>query len=463
MDLAAVGGRISQSKTGDVSADLSTYFKRFIKTITMSEPQLSRMDKAASALKVYLIASYGLRVDDVFLQGSYPNRTVIEPIKGGEYDLDMAAVCFEDNLSGDVALDDLERRLADNGNYKDRIERRTPCVRLHYSEDKVGKFHVDVVPLRRLPGAAELEAPRRSSPWKPTAPLEYTQWCREQGDQFARTVKILKRWRDEQQAVHDAIKSIVLQVLISGVMPEEDDDATRITATLRLLHAQLNPLSAPPDVRNPVLPFENLSASWSIQQFLDFVSELSYAVEQLNAIGATDEVAEAADLWRELLGSDFPVPTPAELGLKLLDTSHEKKPSSRGWTVSLDRRCSVSLSAQRSTRKRGRAMMPIKTDEPIPADRELVFKALATSPYPVEVHWQVVNTGSEAASDEDGLRGEIFEGHDLEGNTLGDGTQNWECTKYMGCHEIRALLVANDQVVATSDYFKVPIFRGRLR
>jgi hypothetical protein len=446
-----------------VTADLSTYFDRFVKAISLDKRHLARMDIAASTLKSFLVNEYGLPFSDVFLQGSYPNRTVIEPVEGGEYDIDLVAVCVDENVSSDAALDDLERRLIADGRHKDRIVRKAPCVRLEYSEDDIGKFHVDVVPLRRLPGMEELQAPRRGAPWKQTAPIEYTQWCRDQGEHFTRTVKILKRWRDQQQEVHHAIKSIVLQVLISSVVPNEKDDATRITATFRSLHTQLSPLSAPPEVRNPVLPFENLAASWAVQQFFDFVAELSEAVELMNAIEATDDVGEAADLWRELFGPDFPVPTSDELGLKLLDTSHEKKPSSRGWTVSLDKHCSVSLSAQRSTRKRGRAMMPLKTGEPIPAGRELHFKALTTTPFPAAVHWQVVNTGSEAASDEDGLRGEIFEGHDLEGSPFGDGTENWECTKYMGCHEIRALLVANNQVVAASDYFKVPIFKGRQR
>jgi hypothetical protein len=64
---------------------------------------------------------------------------------------------------------------------------------------------------------------------------EYTEWCRGQGEVFARTIKILKRWRDEQQAVHAAIKSVVLQVLVAEVMPDETDDAIRISVTFQKL------------------------------------------------------------------------------------------------------------------------------------------------------------------------------------------------------------------------------------
>jgi len=57
---------------------------------------------------------------------------------------------------------------------------------------------------------------------------------------------------------------------------------------------------------------------------LCFVAELAEAVELMIAIEATDDVAEAASRWQELLGSDFPVPTADELGLKLLATDQRR-------------------------------------------------------------------------------------------------------------------------------------------
>ena len=440
---------------------LSASFNLFLKEISLDKRHLARMDRAADTLKDLLVKEYELASSDVFLQGSYRNRTVIEPVEGGEYDLDMVAVCVDQNVTGDAALDDLERRLAADGRYKDRIVRKAPCVRLEYSEDEVGKFHVDVVPLRRHPDTDELLVPRRGSPWKQTAPSEYTEWCRDQGELFTRTVKILKRWRDENQNVHNAIKSIVLQVLIAGAMPDIDDDADRIAATFHALHVQLSPLSAPPEVRNPVLPFENLAASWPIQDFIGFVNELGEAVDAMALADSATSVAEAADVWHELLGPDFPLPSPDELGLRLEDTSHAEQPFSRGWTEALDACCKVSISAKRSTRKSGRAMIPLKSDESVPRNRKLQFRAEVECPSDMKckVYWQVVNTGSQARAVSGGLRGEIFEGHDLEENVLLDDKENWERTEYVGnTHEIRALLVTVTRVVAVSTYFRVPIF-----
>ncbi len=73
-----------------------------------------------------------------------------------------------------------------------------------------------------------------------------------------------------------------------------------------------------------------------------------------------------------------------------------------------------------------------------------------------------MNTGSEAKAD-DGLRGEIIDGRDKLGIPLRGRVEDWETTKYVGVHKIRALLVQGNRAVAKSEYFKVPIFNGRQR
>jgi hypothetical protein len=59
------------------------------------------------------------------------------------------------------------------------------------------------------------------------------------------------------------------------------------------------------------------------------------------------------------------------------------------------------------------------------------------------VHWQVVNTGSEAAQDADGLRGKFY---DSEG---GPGVR-WESTRYAGTHWVEAFVVKEGVCVARS-------------
>jgi Second Messenger Oligonucleotide or Dinucleotide Synthetase domain len=208
-----------------MAVDLAANFQTFLDNISLGDPQVPRMNSAAE--------------QNVFLQGSYANHTAIEPVDGGEYDIDLVAICTGDGISADQALNDLESRFRADGRFRERVTRKKPCVRLEYAEDDVGAFHVDVVPLRSGIGVGPsptLEAPRRQEGWRETAPAEYTDWCRRQGNLYLRTVKMLKRWRGEQQSVRTAIKSIVLQVLIAGCMPSIDDDALRIAETIAIIY-----------------------------------------------------------------------------------------------------------------------------------------------------------------------------------------------------------------------------------
>ena len=437
--------------------DMSAYFQRFIENIALGQRQVDRMNSAANTVATFLASTYGLADGQVFLQGSYANRTGIEPVDGGEYDVDLVAVCAATDATANEALNELERQFLSDGRFSDRVKRKKPCVRLEYAPDDVGRFHVDIVPAR-LSSAAPLAAPRRDQGWKDTAPAEYTAWCTSRGLLFVRTVQILKRWRSEQQSVRTAIKSIVLQVLISTVMPSTADDAARVSETIRALHHLLVGLTAAPVVSNPVLPSENLAVSWTNESFRAFVSELGEAVDIVDQAMAASDTVEAADAWRDLLGDDFPTTAPEALGIQLGDYSHAETPAQRGWTESLDPRFAVSIEASRQRGRSGRISRRVRDNgETVFAGNRLRFKAHVSEPIHSDVWWQVANTGGHARS-ENGLRGHIFKASTSSGKLSRDETENWESTAYTGRHLIRALLVRDEVVVAESPWFQVNIY-----
>jgi len=442
-----------------MSVDLSQYFKVFLDNIALGEPQIGRMDSAADIVSEFLTAAYSIPQANVFLQGSYANHTAVEPVEGGEYDIDIAAVCVGPNVSSDNALNQLESLFKADGRFKDRVKTKKPCVRLQYANDEVGSFHVDVVPVRMISESAQLEAPRRGEGWKPTAPYEYTNWCEQQGPLFVRTVMAMKRWRDEQQTVRTAVKSIVLQVLTSQHMPRIEDDALRLSETFKSMYQSLKGLNAPPTVLNPVLSSENLTKNWTTESFKSFVKELDEAVVWSQVANEGMNEVEAADAWRELLGDDFPIKKPNELGIQLFDFSHAETPGQKGWSENLDPNYRVEVTATLLRGRGGQRAKPLLDDGTvILTDRKIHFRAnIKAAPRHVEIWWQVANTGPHAQSDTGGLRGEIFKGKDLDSKKIDEG-ENWEGTKYHGTHLIRVMLVRDSNVVACSDWFQVNIY-----
>jgi predicted nucleotidyltransferase len=293
---------------------LDNDFEVFLEKLQLETRQIERMNSAERSLSTGLRQHFGLRPEDIFLQGSYANGTATKPppsAADGEYDIDLVVISAKIGQEPQDALGHMREGLIAIG-YGDRIEedpeRKRPCIRLRYAPDDAGHFHVDVVPSREAPGRPPLEIPRPADgTWKETAPQEYAEWCTDQGEEFLRTVQQLKRWRDEHQNARQAIKSIVLQVLIAKHISHGQSDAHRIAATLRSISSlMLANLDNPPQVLNPVLETENLTATWPADAYRNFIKVIGEAADLAErALTESDEVASRV-LWRELLGSDFP-------------------------------------------------------------------------------------------------------------------------------------------------------------
>ncbi len=176
----------------------------------------------------------------------------------------------------------------------------------------------------------------------------------------------------------------------------------------------------------------------------------------------SEDPIEASDIWRELFGDDFPTRTPDELGLTLGDISHAETPAACGWLELPDDGYAVSIRANVQRGKRGQTRRAYRSDGGVIFEgHRLHFIANVVAPNHVEVWWQVANTGGHARS-VGGLRGEIFRGHDVNGNTLSNQMENWESTAYTGSHVIRAMLVRDRRLLATSEWFRVNIYaKGR--
>jgi hypothetical protein len=298
-------------------------FEQFHDTIQLSTLSEERINSAWGRLHRLLTAHYGLPDRAVYIQGSYANDTAVKPADAdGEYDLDIVSEHVGDNVDPATALDQLTAVLTGDTDLDKRLvpnESGRPCVRLSYADDPEGfGFHVDIVPARAIghPLASSdtlIEVPIRGHEgWRVSDPLAYTAWCQQQGEQFLRIVRFLKRWRD----VHGdgSIASIVLQVLAAQRLDTyATSDAELVVGTLTNMQQFLgaSPLS-PPEICNPVLNGENLADRWKLEDYTKFRIELdeaiSLATEALNA----SDIQASHDRWQRLFGDDFPA-SPAKV------------------------------------------------------------------------------------------------------------------------------------------------------
>ena len=288
---------------------LSDAFDKFYEKIALPTQPEQRIDSAWRRLKDHIVEHADIASDDVFLQGSYPNDTAVRPPDSdGGYDVDSCAIMAKGIDDPDVAFAWLEEVLSKSGFYAERMDTSKPrCVRVNYKDDSYGSFHVDIVAAKpHVEG--HLEIPIRDTGWRETNPQGFQDWCQGQPDQFARTVRMLKRWRDvTEEDDRRGIKSIVLQVLVAEALPpSESDDATALAGTLENMHERIKPLDTPPELCNPSLLKENLTETWpdgDFRRFKDYLQDAAEIARQ--ALGAGDSEG-AYGLWKDLLGDAFP-------------------------------------------------------------------------------------------------------------------------------------------------------------
>ena len=443
-----------------MSTNLTDAFESFHQSICLTDTQSSRIESARKSLTDYLKSHFNLGDEAVFLQGSYANGTAVKPLPGGEYDVDIVAITADSSTTADVALDEIWDALEQHGTYKDRLISKKPCIRVEYADDHIGGIHVDIVPVRKsAEWDAPLDAPRRGDGWHSTAPSEYTQWCANQGDLFRRSIRMLKRWRDEQQEVKSAIKSIVLQVLASRHIAKIADDATRMAYVFGSLHEELKDLSEPPELLNPVLPSENLAARWTKTAFLDFKREVKEAAELAKTATDTDDLVEASEAWRTIFGDAFPLPVRKSIdSMQLADTSHAELPATRGWYEAIDPSYRVSIKCQEGRGHKGKMSSYENDGRLLFSGKQLKFKSDIQASTGIDVWWRVTNTGKHAR-DVDGLRGGFIKAKNPKGGPSTDPTVNWESTSYTGSHLVEAFLLRGERIVAKSEPFIVNIHR----
>jgi hypothetical protein len=315
-------------------------FNDFHGRLQLGSKAVARINSAYEALSDWLTKTYGLPPGAVFLQGSYANNTATAPADKakGEYDVDLVV---ERDWAGsaDDVLNELEKALAGHETYKKMLRRKDPCVRLQYAPDKdTGGFHVDLIPARVPPPGSDnsdapLEVPRRGAGWRGTNPKGYADWCTAQGDAFARTVMMLKRWREVHQAARASVKSIVLQVLTAkgfSIRGYSGSDAQNVVNALHGMQDYLAsyPSSAPP-LENSSLLSEDLTKRWPPADYRNFVRELNEAVELAEKAMLESDLIGSYGLWRRLFGDDFPPPLATREGARECHRPHHRRARTR--------------------------------------------------------------------------------------------------------------------------------------
>ena len=276
----------------------------------LNQGRLDRLENAVGAVDAYLRDHLPV-YQKMERQGSYALGTLIKPVDDNdEYYADIQIVMNPNSRwePRDYVLA-VNRALAGNKTYADKIRIKTRCVTVDYA----GDFHLNVVP-RVTFGSKHYVCNRLENKFEETDGNGYRDWFNEKnritGGNLKEVVKLLKRLRDHKNSF--IAKSILLTTLAGNTIRLDDEGTEAVSTVANTLETVLSRMNDylqqhpdMPEIKNPVLATENFNRHWDQRRYANFRNRIqAYA---RTGRQAKDQLAaeKAIERWQELFGDNL--------------------------------------------------------------------------------------------------------------------------------------------------------------
>ena len=286
-------------------------FAEFLRDeVNLNQSRLDRLETSVGAVKDYLRGNLtGYQKTE--RQGSYALGTLIRPVDDNNgYDADIQIVMNPNPQwePKDYVLE-INRTLAGNKNYADKLRLKSRCVTVDYA----GDFHLDVVPRVTINGNHYV-CNRTDNKFEETDGNGYRDWFNEKnritGGNLKRAVRLLKHLRDHKNRF--SAKSILLTTLAGNTIKSSDDGTTAVSTVADTLETVLSRMNDylqqhpnMPAIKNPVLPTEDFNRHWDQRRYANFRNRVQSYAQMARQAKAEASAEKAIKLWQELFGENF--------------------------------------------------------------------------------------------------------------------------------------------------------------
>jgi hypothetical protein len=394
-------------------------------------------------------------------QGSWPHRTIINPLPSKEFDGDfllLLSVVPDWGNDPKEYLKQVRAAFKRSSTYKDKVRKKNRCIRIGYS----GDCHIDVVPHLRLAGGRQVIVNYAENKFEDTNPEGFTSWMQEKDSlangHLRRVLRLLKYLRDYKSTF--SVPSVILTTLLGERVQAWDaanryaDLPTAFVALLTDLDLYLKMHPGMPVLADPSCPGTTFNHRWDETRYANFAKWIAhYRSKAQAALDETDKDTSTA-LWREIFGNAFQksaAPVAAELAAvaktaeRPVRAPAEEFIEDRGFVLRPTHTARIIATVH--DQNGFRAGTPLRYLRHTSKRLKIEFRVDTDFPEPFDLYWKIRNTGPEAEAKGD-LRGQIIR----------DGGQrkHRENTKYRGTHYVEVYVVSGGVVVAT-DHHDVPI------
>ena len=286
-------------------------FTEFLRDeVNLNQSRLDRLETSVGAVNDYLKGNLS-GYQRMERQGSYALGTLIKPVDDNdEYDADIQIVMNPNPQwePKDYVLE-INRALAGNKNYADKLRLKTRCVTVDYA----GDFHLDVVPRVTISGKHYV-CNRTDNKFEETDGIGYRDWFNEKnritGRNLKRVVRLLKHLRDHKNSF--TAKSILLTTLAGNTIKSSDEGTAAVSTVADTLETVLSRMNDylqqhpnMPVIKNPVLPSEDFNRHWDQRRYANFRNRVQSYAQTAKQAKAEPSAEKAIKLWQELFGDEF--------------------------------------------------------------------------------------------------------------------------------------------------------------
>lgn len=278
--------------------------------VNLNPSRLERLETAVGGVNNYLKANL-TGYQTMERQGSYALGTLIKPVDDNdEYDADIQVVMNPNrNWEAKDYVLAVNRTLAGNKTYADKLRLKTRCVTVDYA----GDFHLDVVPRVTINGKHFI-CNRTTNKFEETDGNGYRDWFNEKnritGGNLKRVVRLLKHLRDHKNSF--SAKSILLTTLAAGTIRPSDKGTEAVSTVADTLQTVLGRMNSylqghpnMPEIKNPVLAGENFNRHWDQRRYTNFRNRIQTYARIAAQAKAEPSGEKAIKLWQELFGETF--------------------------------------------------------------------------------------------------------------------------------------------------------------
>lgn len=297
-----------------------TYFTTFLNDeVNLPTQNLDFLDDRVARLYGALSkANLGTRVLGMKKQGSWAQRTIINPQDEEEFDADFMVELGEQDgwnpSDYQVPVLDALSEYCDAQQMITAPEAKNRCVRVTYAN----YMHVDVVPYVDLATDGECIVNTDTDEWEDTDPSGFTNWMKGKdviaNGNMRRVLRILKYLRDHRD-YYENTKSIILTTIVGNVIDLEkariypgcyDSVPKTLYRLTQDLANWVRYQSIRPEVDDPSRANSTFTHRWPQAEYDLFRRDIQVVADLVGkAIDCSSSWSDSTAEWRELFGDSF--------------------------------------------------------------------------------------------------------------------------------------------------------------